>query len=138
MSFSSLLVAAFALQAPQTKPETPPPPVNITEIKIVPYNPSVRREPFKALGDTRKVGDLDIIDDLAVKGYMHKDGKSYALVADSGGRIGEVMVGKQYKDGVIMAIDSKGVTFHQWDPSSPNRKIFKVVVKTYKREESTR
>lgn len=143
MPFSSLLLAAFALHhPPQAKPEAvpqaPPAPVDVTQVKAVPYNPTVKREPFRALGEDRKPGDADIIDDIAVKGFTRRDGKFYAVVADSRGMIREMEVGHPFKDGVIAAIDTKGVTFHQWDPSTTNRKIFKVVVKTFKREESTR
>jgi hypothetical protein len=47
-------------------------------------------------------------------------------------------IGFRFRDGELVAINDKSVTFHQWDPSSTNTKIFRTVVKTFKREEGKR
>jgi hypothetical protein len=47
-------------------------------------------------------------------------------------------IGFKFRDGVLVGVDDKSVAFHQWDPSSTNTKVFRTLVKIYKREEAKR
>jgi hypothetical protein len=127
--------------APATAPAAPaaaPAPDDITVVKQVPYQPTVSREPFQVLGDSQVKGQGDYVDDIAVKGCLRKEGKLFAIVADSRGNVRWLEAGYRFKDGMIDSIDDKSVTFRQWDPNSTNPNVFRKVVKTFKREEAKR
>jgi DNA/RNA-binding domain of Phe-tRNA-synthetase-like protein len=47
-------------------------------------------------------------------------------------------VGYKFRDGEIVSIDEKGVTFRQWDVNSTVRTAFRTIVKSFKREEGKR
>jgi len=148
MTFRSslLLLAAPVLlaQGAPKKPEPPAAPAAETAapdaglIKQVPYRPTLSREPFLTLSDGGVTGTGDLLDDLAVKGYTKRDGKLFAIIADSRGNVRWLPIGYKFKDGEIVAIDESSVTFHQWDPNSSNRSVFRKVTKSFKREETKR
>ena len=79
-----------------------------------------------------------MVDDIAVKGRVASGGTVRAVVSDARGNIRMLPIGYRFRDGVLVAIDDKSVTFHQWDPSSTNSKIYRTIVKIYKREEAKR
>jgi hypothetical protein len=125
--------------APATPaPVAAPTPDDITVIKIVPYQPAMRRDPFDTPTDDNKNDKTDLVDDISVKGVIQKDGKYFAVVTDSRGNNTWLPVGHTFRDGSIAAIDGKSVTFHQWEVNSTNRNVYRTVVKTFKREEGKR
>lgn len=143
-SFLLLAVPALLAQAAPKKAEQPAAPAqeqgapDAGLIKQVPYRPTLTREPFLTLSDGGTTGTGDLLDDLAVKGYTKRDGKLFAIIADSRGNVRWLPIGYKFKDGEIVAIDETSVTFHQWDPNSSNRSVFRKVTKSFKREETKR
>lgn len=140
----ALLLCALPLvaQAP-AKPAAPPPapqPVveDVALIQATPYKPTIQRDPFSTPRDERPVDAGDIIDDISVKGLVRRDGKTLAIISDSRGNVRWLPVGHRFKDGEIVAIGEKGVTFRQWDVNTTNRTVFRTITKSYKREEGKR
>ncbi len=111
---------------------------DVAIIKITPYRPTIHRDPFSAPRDERPSDALDLLDDIAVKGMIKKDGKNFAVVSDSRGNVRWLPVGHRFKDGEITAITDKTVVFHQWELNTTNRSTFRTVTKTFKREEGKR
>ena len=145
VSLLLLAVSALMAQAPAKKPEAPAPQQaqdaaapDAGLIKQIPYRPTLTREPFLTLSDGGATGTGDLLDDLAVKGYTKRDGKLFAIIADSRGNVRWLPIGYKFKDGEIVSIDETSVTFHQWDPNSSNRSVFRKVTKSFKREETKR
>ena len=103
-----------------------------------PYRPKLVRDPFAAPTDAEQSNKGDMVDDIAVKGRVASGGTVRAVVSDARGNIRMLPIGYRFRDGVLVAIDDKSVTFHQWDPSSTNSKIYRTIVKIYKREEAKR
>ena len=135
------LFAGIALFAQAPKPgEMPATPVpdDVAIIKIHPYKPTIQRDPFAAPREERAVEGQDVLDDIAVKGMIQKDGKNFAVVSDSRGNVRWLPVGHRFKDGEITAITDKAVTFHQWEVNTTNRSTFRTITKTFKREEGKR
>jgi hypothetical protein len=140
------LIAGMALiaQAPDKPTQAPapaaPPPAaeDVAIIKATPYKPAMQRDPFSAPRDDRPADALDVLEDIAVKGMIHKDGKNFAIVSDSRGNVRWLPVGHRFKDAEITAITDKAVTFHQWELNTTNRSIFRTITKTFKREEGKR
>ena len=135
-----LLALAFPLlaQAPAPAQINPPPASfeDIVHIKPVPYNPTLKRDPFATATDDETTGKGDTVEDISIKGVLRKDGKLFAVVSDSRGNVNWLPVGHVFRDGVIAAIDEKSVTFHQWELNSTNHSTYRTVVKTFKREEA--
>ena len=107
-------------------------------VDATPYHPTLVRDPFAAPTDAAQTSKGDLVDDIAVKGRVVSGGKALAVVSDARGNIRMLPIGFKFRDGMLMAIDDKSVTFHQWDMATMNTKIFKVIVKIYKREEAKR
>ena len=103
-----------------------------------PYHPNMVRDPFAAPSDAAQTSKGDLVDDIAVKGRVISAGKTLAVVSDIRGNIRMLPIGFHLLDGILVAIDDKSVTFHQWDITTQNSKVFKVIVKIYKREEAKR
>ena len=143
-TFPIALLACLSLQAQApAKPgsEAPPataPAEDVAIIKATPYKPSIQRDPFAAPRDERPADALDLLDDIAVKGMIKKDGKNFAVVSDSRGNVRWLPVGHRFKDGEISAITDKAVIFHQWEVNTTNRSVFRTITKTFKREEGKR
>lgn len=136
--FAPTLVAQGAVKDSKTPaPAAEAPATDAALIKQVPYRPTLTREPFQTLSDSGSASGGDLLDDLAVKGQFKRDGKVFAIIADSRGNTRWLPVGYQFKDGEIVAIDDKSVTFNQWDPNSTS-KFKRKVVKSFKREEAKR
>jgi hypothetical protein len=110
----------------------------VAVIKATPYHPSIQRDPFSAPRDERPADAVDVLDDIAVKGMIKKDGKNFAIISDSRGNVRWLPVGHRFKDAEITAITDKAVTFHQWEMNSTNRSTFRTITKTFKREEGKR
>jgi hypothetical protein len=144
--FPVILLAGAALMgqapnAPAPAPAATDPPAtgeDVAVIKATPYNPTIHRDPFSAPRDERPADALDVLDDIAVKGMIRKDGKNFAIVSDSRGNVRWLPVGHRFKDAEITAITDKAVTFHQWEMNTTNRSIFRTITKTFKREEGKR
>ena len=139
--FTISLLAGTSLlaQAPATAPPAATPVAeDVAIIKVTPYKPSIHRDPFSAPRDERPTDALDVLDDIAVKGMIRKDGKNFAVVSDSRGNVRWLPIGHRFKDGEITAITDKAVTFHQWEVNTTNRSIFRTITKTFKREEGKR
>lgn len=136
LSVVTLLAQAPAKPVPAPAPAAPIEDVAI--IKATPYKPAIQRDPFSAPRDERPADALDVLDDIAVKGMIKKDGKNFAIVSDSRGNVRWLPVGHRFKDGEITAITDKAVTFHQWELNTTNRSIFRTITKTFKREEGKR
>ena len=133
------LIAQAPDKASQAPTTVPPAPVDdVAIIKATPYNPTIQRDPFSAPRDERPADALDVLDDIAVKGMIKKDGKNFAIVSDSRGNVRWLPVGHRFKDGEITSITDKAVTFHQWELNTTNRSIFRTITKTFKREEGKR
>ena len=136
---SALFAQAPSQPAQASSPTAATPGVeDVAIIKATPYKPSMQRDPFSAPRDERPVDALDILDDIAVKGMIRKDGKNFAIVSDSRGNVRWLPVGHRFKDAEITAITDKAVTFHQWEMNTTNRSIFRTITKTFKREEGKR
>jgi len=110
----------------------------LTQVKQIPYRASLIRDPFSAPTDVEQASKGDLVDDIGVKGWLRVGGVSYAVVSDSRGNTKRLPIGYKFRDGEIVAIDEKSVTFHQWDISTTNRSVYRTVVKTFKREEGKR
>lgn len=138
--FAGVVLAAQAGPAskPAELPTDQPAPQDVAIVKIIPYKPSILRDPFSAPRDDRPVDALDVIEDIAVKGMIRKDGKNFAIVSDSRGNVRWLPVGHRFKDGEITAISDKAVTFHQWEMNTTNRSVFRTITKIFKREEGKR
>ena len=134
---SVLLAQASRGPAPVPAPATAPI-EDVGIIKTTPYKPSIQRDPFSAPRDERPVDAQDVLDDIAVKGMIRKDGKNFAIVSDSRGNVRWLPVGHRFRDAEITAIGEKSITFHQWEMNTTNRSIFRTVTKTFKREEGKR
>ena len=134
---SVLLAQASRGPAPVPAPATAPI-EDVGIIKTTPYKPSIQRDPFSAPRDERPVDAQDVLDDIAVKGMIRKDGKNFAIVSDSRGNVRWLPVGHRFRDAEITAISEKSITFHQWELNTTNRSIFRTVTKTFKREEGKR
>jgi hypothetical protein len=130
-----MALGAQAPGQPAAQPAAPAPTEDVATIKATPYKPVIRRDPFSAPRDERPADALDLLDDIAVKGMIRKDGKNFAIVSDSRGNVRWLPVGHRFKDAEITAITDKAVTFHQWDLNSTNRSVFRTITKTFKREE---
>ncbi len=107
-------------------------------VKAIPYRPTLTREPFASPTEEQDHGKGDLVDDIGVKGYTRKNGKYFAVVSDKRGSIRELPVGYKFRDGEVVSIDEKGVTFRQWDVNSTVRTAFRTIVKSFKREEGKR
>ena len=101
----------------------------------MPYKPTIQRDPFSAPREERSTDALDLLDDIAVKGMIRKEGKNFAVVSDSRGNVRWLPQGHRFKDGEITSITDKSVTFHQWELNTTNRSAFRTITKTFKREE---
>ncbi len=125
---------AQASSAPsaQTSPE------DLIARRAVPYRPTISRDPFSAPSDAEPSTRGDMVDDIAVKGVIKKEGKFFAVVTDSRGNVRFLPSGYKFRDGEIVSVDDKAVTFHQWDPNSTVRTQYKTITKTFKREEGKR
>lgn len=135
----ALLSAQAGPAAKQAEsPGAEPAPQDVAIVKITPYKPSILRDPFSAPSDERPVDALDVIEDIAVKGMIRKDGKNFAIVSDSRGNVRWLPVGHRFKDGEITSISDKSVTFHQWELNTTNRSVFRTITKMFKREEGKR
>ncbi|HJW34921.1 MAG TPA: hypothetical protein VJ505_16345 [Holophagaceae bacterium] len=132
------LMAQGAPKAEKPAPAQEPAAADAGIIKQVPYKPTLAREPFLTLSDAGAAAGGDLVDDLAVKGQFKRDGKVFAIIADSRGNTRWLPIGYKFKDGELVAIDDKSVTFHQWDPNSTNKSVYRKVVKSFKREEAKR
>lgn len=110
----------------------------LIQVKQIPYRASLIRDPFSAPTDVEQASKGDLVDDIGVKGWLKSGGIAYAVVSDSRGNTKKLPIGYKFRDGEIVAIDEKSVTFHQWDISSTNRSVYRTVVKTFKREEGKR
>ncbi|HET6330224.1 MAG TPA: hypothetical protein VFF76_05485 [Holophagaceae bacterium] len=150
------LLSPLSAQAPAKKGKAPeaskaatPAPVNaaapavadqaddITVIKPVPYQPALKRDPFASPSDDSTKNQGNLVEDIAVKGVVSgPDGKLLAVIVDSHGKSTVVPVGFRLRDGEIVGIDSRGVTFHQWELNTTNRSAYRTVVKTFKNEEA--
>ena len=119
-------------------PDSPVTPEDLIARRAVPYRPTLIRDPFSAPNDAETINRGDMVDDIAVKGIMKKDGKYFAVVSDSRGNVRWLPVGYKFRDGEIAGVDDKAVTFHQWDPNSTVKSQFKTITKTFKREEGKR
>jgi len=119
-------------------PVAPLPEEELLTIKKTPYQPTLERDPFRAPSDMEMSKQGDLVDDIGVKGRVVSNGKVFAVVSDSRGNIRNLPVGYKFRDGEIISIDEKSVTFRQWDVNSTNRSVAKKVVKPFKREEGKR
>ncbi len=138
-------VAGKGEKAGAASPVATPAPANpmpsqdeLIQVKQLPYRASLIRDPFSAPTDVEQASKGDLVDDIGVKGWLRSGGISYAVVSDSRGNTKRLPIGYKFRDGEIVAIDEKSVTFHQWDISSTNRSVYRTVVKTFKREEGKR
>ncbi len=144
--FPLLLCASLGAQAPKAQPTvaTPAPPnispsqEELIQVKKIPYRATLSRDPFSAPTDLEQSNKGDLVDDIGVKGWLRSGGVAFAVVTDSRGNVRKLPVGYKFRDGEIVAIDDKSVTFHQWDVSSTNRSTYKTIVRTFKREEGKR
>ncbi|HEX9081455.1 MAG TPA: hypothetical protein VF768_04195 [Holophagaceae bacterium] len=107
-------------------------------IKATPYKPSILRDPFATPRDDRPQDAQDMLEDISVKGMLRRNGKSFAIIADSRGNVRWLPIGYRFKDGEIVGITDSTVTFHQWELNTTNRSVFRTVTKTFKREEGNR
>ena len=110
---------------------------DITIIKPVLYQPTLKRDPFATPSDDNTKNQGNLVEDIAVKGVVRgSDGKYLAVIVDSHGKSTFVPVGFRLKDGEIVGIDDHSVTFHQWELNTTNRSAYRTVVKTFKNEEA--
>ncbi len=110
---------------------------DITVIKMVPYQPTLKRDPFATPSDDSTKSQGNLVEDIAVKGVVRgNDGKFLAVIVDSHGKSTFVPVGFRLRDGEIVGIDARSVTFHQWELNTTNRSAYRTVVKTFKNEEA--
>lgn len=110
---------------------------DITVITPILYKPSLKRDPFATPSDDSTKSQGNLVQDIAVKGVVRgNDGKYLAVIVDSHGKSTFVPVGFRLRDGEIVAIDARSVTFHQWELNTTNRSAYRTVVKTFKNEEA--
>ena len=102
------------------------------------YRPTLIRDPFSAPTDAEQTNKGDLVDDIAIKGRVESHGKTLAVISDARGNIRTMGPGFRLRDGELISVTDKAVTFHQWDISGVNNKIYRTVVKTFKREEGKR
>lgn len=117
---------------PQVSPE------DLVARRAVPYRPTINRDPFSVPSDAEPSKRGDLVDDIAVKGIIKREGKFFAVVTDSRGNVRFLPSGYKFRDGEIVSVDDKAVTFHQWDPNSTVKTQYKTITKTFKREEGKR
>lgn len=129
-------VAPAASPAPTS--DEPGNPDELILARAIPYRVAMQRDPFSAPTDVEQATRGDLVDDIGVKGRIISGGKVYAVVSDSRGNVRRLPVGYRFRDGEIVSIDEKSVTFRQWDVQSTNRSVYRTVVKTFKREEGKR
>lgn len=113
-------------------------PEDLVARRAVPYRPTINRDPFSAPSDAEPSKRGDLVDDIAVKGIIKREGKFFAVVTDSRGNVRFLPSGYKFRDGEIVSVDDKAVTFHQWDPNSTVKTQYKTITKTFKREEGKR
>jgi len=113
-------------------------PDDLIAARAYPYRPALQRDPFTAPSDADSRSKGDLVDDIGVKGVVVIGGKPMAIVTDSRGIVRWLPVGHPFRDGELVSVGEKSVTFHQWDPATSNKKVFRTVVKTFKREEGKR
>ncbi len=113
-------------------------PDDLIAVRATPYRPTLQRDPFSAPTDAEQTNKGDMVDDIGVKGMVVSNGKVLAVVTDARGNVRSLPIGYRFRDGELVGVNDKAVTFHQWDASSTNTKIFRTVVKTFKREEGKR
>jgi len=113
-------------------------PDELIAVRATPYRPTLLRDPFAAPTDAEQTNKGDMVDDIGVKGIVSSNGKVMAVVTDARGNVRWLPIGYRFGDGELVGANDKSVTFHQWDASSTNTKIFRTVVKTFKREEGKR
>jgi hypothetical protein len=113
-------------------------PDDLITARAVPYVTTLVRDPFAAPTDAEQTSKGDLVDDIGVKGRVVSNGKVMAVVTDARGNVRTLPVGFKFRDGELVAISDKAITFHQWDISGTNTKIYRTVVKTFKREEGKR
>ncbi len=113
-------------------------PEDLVARRAVPYRPTINRDPFSAPSDTEPSKRGDLVDDIAVKGIIKREGKFFAVVTDSRGNVRFLPTGYKFRDGEIVSVDDKAVVFHQWDPNSTVKTQYKTITKTFKREEGKR
>ncbi len=113
-------------------------PDDLIAVRATPYRPKLQRDPFTAPTDADQTNKGDMVDDIGVKGMVVSNGKVMAVVTDARGSVRTLPIGHKFRDGELVAINDKSVTFHQWELSTTNTKIFRTVVKTFKREEGKR
>ncbi|MBL0210022.1 MAG: hypothetical protein IPQ13_03770 [Holophagaceae bacterium] len=118
--------------------ESQPTPEDLIARKAIPYRPTINRDPFSAPSDAEPAKRGDMVDDIAVKGIIKREGKFFAVVTDSRGNVRFLPSGYKFRDGEIVSVDDKAVTFHQWDPNSTVKTQYKTITKTFKREEGKR
>jgi Tfp pilus assembly protein PilP len=131
-----------AKAAPQSiaTPQSAGSEIDAEDLKVfnaTPYRPALVRDPFATPTDAEQTNRGDMVDDIAVKGRVVSGGNVMAVVSDARGNVRMLPVGFKFRDGVLVAIDEKSVTFHQWDPGGTS-KVYRTVVKIYKREEAKR
>jgi hypothetical protein len=122
---------------PAVAPAAPDQADDITIIKPVLYQPTLKRDPFASPSDDSSKNPGNLVEDIAVKGVVRgNDGKYLAVIVDSHGKSTFVPVGFRLRDGEIVGIDARSVTFHQWELNTTNRSAYRTVVKTFKNEEA--
>ena len=140
--------------AKPVKPSPPPPSAVVVEApsstdaaptredlvarRAIPYRPTMTRDPFSASSDAEPSNRGDLIDDIAVKGIIKREGRFFAVVTDSRGNVRFLPSGYKFRDGEIVSVDDKAVIFHQWDSNSTVKTQYKTITKTFKREEGKR
>jgi len=113
-------------------------PDDLMMVRATPYHPTLLRDPFSTPTDAEQSNKGDSVDDMAIKGRVVSRGKAMAVVSDARGNIRMLAPGYKFRDGELISVDEKTVTFHQWDAGAMNTRIYRTVVKTFKREEGKR
>ena len=113
-------------------------PDDLMMVHATTYHPTLLRDPFSTPTDAEQSNKGDSVEDIAIKGRVVSKGKAMAVVSDARGNIRLLSPGFRFRDGELIAVDEKAVTFHQWDASGTNTKAYRTVVKTFKREEGKR
>ena len=113
-------------------------PDDLMMVHATPYHPTLQRDPFSTPTDADQTNKGDSVEDIAIKGRVVSRGKAMAVVSDARGNIRMLGPGFRFRDGELISVDEKSVTFHQWDASGTNMKAYRTVVKTFKREETKR
>jgi hypothetical protein len=113
-------------------------PDDLIAARATPYRPTLVRDPFASPTDADQSNKGDLVDDIAVKGRVVANGKVQAVISDSRGNVRTIGPGYRFRDGELVSVEEKAATFHQWDASGSNMRIYRTVVKTFKREEGKR